>query len=176
MGAGVGEQVGDGLVQASPVARHLDRPALESIAKRYLANSVVETVYFEPHLPGEFAHARIAPFELRHVQIRDSSDEQLTKLSRDGHLFLNLVETRAVQAYYREQGREPTDVELETLAQTWSEHCVHKTLKSAVDVYDESGTLLRRYGNLIKETIFDSTMALMGKPSPLTAHSFSRQT
>jgi phosphoribosylformylglycinamidine synthase len=75
---------------------------------------------------------------------------------------------RAIQAYYREQQREPTDVELETLAQTWSEHCVHKTLKSAVDVEvrDASGKptgRTRHYDNLIKETIFDSTMALMGK-------------
>ena len=63
---------------------------------------------------------------------------------------------KAIQAYFREQDREPTDVELETLAQTWSEHCVHKTLKSAVDVEcDETGkTGTRRYENLIKETIF----------------------
>ncbi len=49
---------------------------------------------------------------------------------------------------------------METLAQTWSEHCVHKTLKAKTEVYDESGQLLRTYGNLIKETIFDSTMEL----------------
>jgi phosphoribosylformylglycinamidine synthase len=75
---------------------------------------------------------------------------------------------KAIQNYYREQNREPTDIELETLAQTWSEHCVHKTLKSAVDVevQDESGKTIgqRKYGNLIKETIFDSTMTLMRTP------------
>jgi phosphoribosylformylglycinamidine synthase len=68
---------------------------------------------------------------------------------------------KAIQAYFREQGREPTDVELETLAQTWSEHCVHKTLKSAVEVVDENGNVLRKYSTLIKETIFASTMELM---------------
>ena len=77
---------------------------------------------------------------------------------------------KAIQAYYREQEREPTDVELETIAQTWSEHCVHKTLKSAVDVEvrDEIGQDDRRasYGNLIKETIFDSTQELMPTPRP----------
>jgi phosphoribosylformylglycinamidine synthase len=82
-------------------------------------------------------------------------------------LFLSLAEMKAVQAYFREKGREPTDVELETIAQTWSEHCVHKTLKSAVEVEvrDDAGKTVgrRRYGNLIKETIFDSTMALIGK-------------
>ena len=51
---------------------------------------------------------------------------------------------KAIQDYFRRQEREPTDVELETIAQTWSEHCVHKTLKSAVEVCDESGKVLRR--------------------------------
>jgi phosphoribosylformylglycinamidine synthase II len=38
----------------------------------------------------------------------------------------------AIQAYFATCGREPTDVELETLAQTWSEHCVHKTFRAVV--------------------------------------------
>ena len=147
--------------RAFAFGRQLERAQLESIARRYLANSVVETIHFAPHLPGNFSHARVAEFELRHVPIRDLKDADLEKISRDGHLFLNLVEMRAVQAYFRDQKREPTDVELETLAQTWSEHCVHKTLKSAVEVVDETGQVVRRYKNLIKETIFQSTMDLI---------------
>src|SRR5262249_18260652 len=58
--------------------------------------------------------------------------EQLTRLSRDAHLFLSLEEMQAVQQEFQRVGRDPTDIELETLAQTWSEHCVHKTLKSTV--------------------------------------------
>ena len=45
---------------------------------------------------------------------------------------------QAIQAYYRQEGREPTDVELETLAQTWSEHCVHKTFRAVIE-YTELG-------------------------------------
>ena len=142
--------------------RAFEPATLASIARRYLANSVVEHVFFEPQLPASFAEARVADFELRRVPIREATDEALTTLSRDGHLFLNLVEMRAIQEHYRSIGREPTDVELETLAQTWSEHCVHKTLKSAVEVVDASGTTLRTYGNLIKETIFASTMDFDG--------------
>jgi phosphoribosylformylglycinamidine synthase len=42
---------------------------------------------------------------------------------------------KAIQDYFPAAGApEPSDVELETIAQTWSEHCVHKTLKSAVEV------------------------------------------
>jgi phosphoribosylformylglycinamidine synthase len=146
----------------------VDRKELERIAGRVLANGVIESVHFDAFVPKEFEAGRDYAMTLRHVEIRELSDEQLQKLSREGHLFLSLAEMRAIQAYFREQGREPTDVELETLAQTWSEHCVHKTLKSAVDVtvQDESGRGVgsRRFGNLIKETIFDSTMQLMGRP------------
>ncbi len=44
-----------------------------------------------------------------------------------GLLSLNLQEMKAIQSYFDRQGRNPTDIELETIAQTWSEHCKHKT-------------------------------------------------
>ncbi|MFN0137968.1 MAG: phosphoribosylformylglycinamidine synthase subunit PurS [Phycisphaerae bacterium] len=107
------------------------RERVESIAGRVLANDCIERVV----LGSSGAVASPVPpqygFKLQHVAIRELSDEQLAKLSRDGHLFLSLDEMQAIRAHFRELGREPTDLELETLAQTWSEHCVHKTLKSA---------------------------------------------
>src|SRR3954454_11795797 len=145
----------------------LPREELQRIASRVLANGVIESVHFEPFVPERFPTGHEYRFQVRHVSLRKLSDEQLTKLSREGHLFLSLAEMKAVQAYFREQGREPTDVELETLAQTWSEHCVHKTLKSAVDVEargpDGKALGTRHYDNLIRDTIFASTMELMGK-------------
>ncbi|MFT3789017.1 MAG: phosphoribosylformylglycinamidine synthase subunit PurS [Tepidisphaeraceae bacterium] len=143
------------------LSKTLPRESLEGVAKRYLANAVVETTHFEPFLPKQFAVSRIAGFDVRRVPIRELSDDQLKQLSRDGHLFLNLTEMQAIRSHYRGLQRDPTDVELETLAQTWSEHCVHKTLKSAVEVVDASGKVLRSYRNLIKETIFASTVELM---------------
>src|SRR5688500_8761553 len=141
------------------------REELERIANRVLANGVVESVHFEPFVPKEFQRGHEYKLKLRHVEVRKLSDEQLQKLSREGHLFLSLAEMKAIQEYYREQGREPTDVALETIAQTWSEHCVHKTLKSAVEleVRDEAGKVVetRRYENLIRDTIFKSTMEIM---------------
>jgi phosphoribosylformylglycinamidine synthase len=143
----------------------VDRAELERIASRVLANGVIESVHFDAHLPKQFESGRKYKFELKRLSLRELGDDQLQRLSREGHLFLSLAEMKAIQSYFREQGREPTDIELETLAQTWSEHCVHKTLKSAVDVEvrDENGKVLgtRRYGNLIKETIFKSTVELM---------------
>jgi len=139
----------------------MNRDLLEQIARKVLANGVIESVHFEPFLPKEFEVAHERPFELRRVPLTNLTDEDLKKLSRDGHLFLSLVEMQAIQGHYREQRREPTDIELETLAQTWSEHCVHKTLKSAVDVYDDNGKLLRHYDNLIRDTIFGATNVLI---------------
>ena len=63
---------------------------------------------------------------------RPMTDKQLLILSKQGMLALNLDELQAIQQHYRVQGREPTDVELETLAQTWSEHCSHKTFKATI--------------------------------------------
>ncbi len=149
--------------------KHLDHPTLQRIASRVLANGVIESVHFDAFIPAELPTGREHPFELRHIAIRNLNEEQLRKLSREGHLFLSIVEMKAVQDYFRSQNREPTDIELETIAQTWSEHCVHKTLKSSVDVdeIDESGKTVgtRRYANLIKDTLFASTVQLMEKAS-----------
>jgi hypothetical protein len=44
---------------------------------------------------------------------------------------------RALRDYYRKFGRNPTDVELETFAQTWSEHCKHKIFNAAIEYTDD---------------------------------------
>ena len=77
-------------------------------------------------------------------------DDALLRLSHEGLLALNLPEMKAIQAYYGDPRRKsrrrdygigptPTDVELETLAQTWSEHCKHKIFQSTIDYEDERG-------------------------------------
>lgn len=78
------------------------------------------------------------------IPIRDMNDEALRDLSRD-RLYLNLEEMRQIRDYFRRQGRDATDCEIEVLAQTWSEHCVHKTFKARV-VLDgvEKKPLLKR--------------------------------
>lgn len=147
--------------RAYVLGKMLSADDLKTIATRILANGVIESVHFECFLPASFSKGHEQKFEIRRAKILDLDDEGLKKLSREGHLFLSLTEMKAVQDYFRAAKREPTDIELETLAQTWSEHCVHKTLKSAVEVVDESGKVVRTYKNLIKETIFGSTQELI---------------
>src|SRR2546423_6626114 len=85
------------------------RDELGRIASRVLANGVIESVHFDAYIPAQFSKGRQEVFKLRHVPLRELGDEQLTKLSREGHLFLSLEEMKAIQAYFREQKREPTD-------------------------------------------------------------------
>lgn len=66
------------------------------------------------------------------VPVRDLSDEELGSLSAKKSLFLNLPEMQAMQKHFRDLGRDPTDSELEIIAQVWSEHCGHKTFKANV--------------------------------------------
>ncbi|MGH7177300.1 MAG: phosphoribosylformylglycinamidine synthase subunit PurL [Tepidisphaeraceae bacterium] len=143
----------------------LPHDVLADIARRALANEVIESVHFAPFFPREFERGRERQFELRTIPLACLSDDSLAKLSRDAHLFLSTIELRAIQTHFAGLGRDPTDIELETLAQTWSEHCVHKTLKSAVEVYDESGRLLRRYDSLLRDTIFSATGEITRRPS-----------
>ena len=87
------------------------------------------------------------------LHLLNMTDEELVELSNTSMLALDLGEMRAIQAYFRKQQREPTDVELETLAQTWSEHCSHKTFKATI-AYQE----LDSVGTIVKEETIDGML------------------
>ncbi|MCE9546501.1 MAG: phosphoribosylformylglycinamidine synthase subunit PurS, partial [Planctomycetia bacterium] len=101
----------------------LNETSLSLIARKILANDAIEQVIVGPLPFTRLEIGRPGQFELRHVPIRELSDADLVRLSREGQLYLQPAEMQAIRAYYRELGREPTDAELESLAQTWSEHC-----------------------------------------------------
>jgi phosphoribosylformylglycinamidine synthase II len=133
----------------------------DTIAKKILANDCIEVVLIGNEAEPPSPHLK--PYELKivHWPIRELDENELIKLSKEKDLFLNLVEMQTIQKYYRQLGREPTDVELETLAQTWSEHCVHKTLKSSVDMSIDGRQI--HFDNLLKETVFKATKELNKK-------------
>lgn len=114
---------------------------IETVINRLLVNPTVEQVVKEK--PATLI-IKGQPGRTQTIPIREMDDGQLLELSRD-KLFLNLEEMRAIQDYFRASGRDPTDCELETIAQTWSEHCVHKTFKARLIVNGEEKTpLLKR--------------------------------
>jgi phosphoribosylformylglycinamidine synthase len=129
-----------------------------SVSERLLANDAIEQVVVGPLPIKQLDFGRPYRFELRTVAIRDLEDDGLVRLSREGQLYLQTAEMQTIRAYFRELGRDPTDVELETIAQTWSEHCSHKTLAGRIAYRDERGE--RQFENMLKETIFAATQAL----------------
>ncbi len=115
-----------------------DAKIARAIAERLLANTVIQAIHDAPYLPTSFPHGHPYTLAIREVPIRGLKDAELEKMSRDAHLFLSLDEMKGIQAEYGRLGREPREIELETLAQTWSEHCVHKTLKSTIRYHELS--------------------------------------
>lgn len=115
--------------------------------------------------------ADIDPGKAPTIPILNMNNEQLLAVSKEGLLSLNLDEMRTIQRYYQEQGREPTDVELETLAQTWSEHCSHKTFKATIEYRETSsdGTVMKTeiIAGLLKSYIMRATERI--KPSWLVS-------
>ena len=73
------------------------------------------------------------------VPIRQCSGDELDRISVSRCLALSTQEMQAIQNYYRDLNREPTDVELECLAQTWSEHCKHKIFQATIEYESEEG-------------------------------------
>ena len=127
----------------------------ELIARRVLANDCIEDVIFGSDAEPPSPHTQPYQLNVTEIPVSTLSDDELVNLSKDMDLFLNLTEMQTIRSQYKQLGREATDVEIETIAQTWSEHCVHKTLKSSVDM-EHNGEHIQ-FDNLIKETIFKVT-------------------
>jgi len=66
------------------------------------------------------------------AQTAKATDEQLAEINGELALGFSMQELKEIQAYFKTENRNPTDVELQTIAQTWSEHCCHKTFKGKI--------------------------------------------
>jgi len=129
----------------------LSEEALQSICDKLLVNSVVQHIVAR----REAIALPSATYELalETIDLLSMTDEQMVTLSQD-RFWLSLMEMRHIQEYFHKLGRNPTDVELETLAQTWSEHCIHKTFKSKITLGGKT------IDNLMKSTIMRVTEEL----------------
>jgi phosphoribosylformylglycinamidine synthase subunit PurSL len=106
---------------------------LHLLARRLLANAVVQR-YALGEIEPAFPVAAQASGQVERISIRSLDDAALLALSQAHRAALDLNEMHAIQRYFQSENRDCTDVEFEMIAQTWSEHCVHKTLKARVTV------------------------------------------
>ncbi len=129
----------------------LTRARLANITEKLLYNKIIQHV-----VTSQEDRKELKNYSFRAVEIGllNADDRQLKRLSREGQLYLSLAEMRTIQEYFRGLGRNPTECELETLAQTWSEHCKHKTMMGTIQYGG------RTYKNLLKETVMKVTRDL----------------
>lgn len=108
----------------------VDDREIDEIKERLLMNGLIEFEVKSMEFPSPDEYR----FRKETVDILDADEEKLKEISRKWMLALNLSEMKKIKAYFESAGRNPTDLELETIAQTWSEHCFHKTFKSPLDI------------------------------------------
>ena len=75
---------------------------------------------------------RRAGYVLFEVALAQANEEQFAEINNELALGLSPDDLKSVQTYFCKEGRNPTDVELQTISQTWSEHCCHKTFKGKI--------------------------------------------
>jgi len=126
----------------------LDEEQLEIICSRLLVNPIIQHIVDRESVV--FTESPKYIYKLEYIDLLGMDNRQ--EIAR--RFGLSNREIEAITAYFTGQGRNPTDAELETLAQTWSEHCVHKTFKSKIDFNGET------IDNLLKSTVMKATQEL----------------
>jgi phosphoribosylformylglycinamidine synthase len=155
----------------------LTREAVEHIARGHLCNVLIqrhETKSAEewaksPGFPPKAAQVTgLSSDQVDCVDLAAMSDEELTAFSRANVLALSLVEMRVIRDHFmrpevragrqaRGLGENPTDAELEVLAQTWSEHCKHKIFAADIDYLNAETGRRQAISSLYKTFVQGST-------------------
>ncbi len=135
----------------------LSRDGVRRFAKDLLANELIQTidVYSSEEWPEKSLPIRVPKItDKAEIMVEEIdlvvSDDDLMRISDEGILSLSLEEMKAIRDYFASEenidrranlglGPKPTDLELEVLAQTWSEHCKHKIFNGIVHYRDEEG-------------------------------------
>jgi phosphoribosylformylglycinamidine synthase subunit PurSL len=111
----------------------VDEGTAELLLRRVIANPVIER-WSSGAAEPVFRPAGEPPGPAEVIPVRELDAGGLARLGGERALALDSGELEAIRDHFRSEGRDPTDVELETLAQTWSEHCAHKTFRAAITV------------------------------------------
>lgn len=128
----------------------LDKKTVQKIGNS-LANSLIQRIHIKSH--KKFASERGMDIIVPKVKLEahpkadevnlNIPEEKLIKLgeegiqnkdgTRRGPLALEKESLDTIKKYFRKEGRPPRDIELESLAQTWSEHCKHTIFAAKID-------------------------------------------
>jgi phosphoribosylformylglycinamidine synthase len=130
---------------------------LDMIARKILANPVVQR-FSRGRLSPAFPQSVSGQVKVDTIHIHAMDDAQCAALDRERRSALDPEELKSIREYFRTEGRPCTDVEFEMIAQTWSEHCFHKTFKAIIDVEGSlDGELPSKVDNILKTYIKKAT-------------------
>lgn len=115
--------------------QQIDRQYIERLASRLLANATIQT-YIIGRMVPVFPLPSVSSGFVEQIDIRSMTQEQLLDFSLERRAALDIDEMSAIQAYCQQEQKDITDIEFETIAQTWSEHCVHKTFRAQVTIHN----------------------------------------
>jgi len=128
----------------------LTKKELGIIASRLLVNPIIQHIVIRE--PASLPKSPAYKFQLETLKILGAGLKEISELCHRFGFTEN--ELKTISGYFEKEGRQPTDAELETFAQSWSEHCVHKTFKAKIDF---NGQII---DNLLKSTIARATREL----------------
>ncbi len=138
---------------------HLTDEDLNQLAARLLCNPIIQRFTLGPITPS-FPTAAESTGQVEQIILRGCTENELMAVSQERRAALDLAEMKAIQAYCHSEERDLTDVEFETIAQTWSEHCVHKTFKARISLEErdaQGNATTRVIDNLFNHTIRAAT-------------------
>jgi phosphoribosylformylglycinamidine synthase subunit PurSL len=116
--------------------RALPEKDLQFLVHNLLCNPVIETWSTGAVQPGFARGPESEPAGVEIVPVRGRSAEELALVNAARALALDPEEMAVVAGWFGAAGRDPTDAELETIAQTWSDHCSHKTFGARLKTND----------------------------------------
>lgn len=122
-------------IEGSPTTAEIDL-----IVRKLLANPVIEHWAINEPVKPTFASDSAASVSTvgEYLLTHETTDAELQALGKERALALDIEELRVVRDHYANEGRPARDVELEMIAQTWSEHCSHKTFRARITTDDGS--------------------------------------
>jgi phosphoribosylformylglycinamidine synthase II len=114
----------------NPLIQRMHLKSYETFVKDNGMDFIVPIVKLNKHLPVTEVNLNISDEELTNIGKLGIADADG---GRRGPLALDLDFMKTIQSYFKKLNRKPTDIELESIAQTWSEHCKHTIFASPID-------------------------------------------
>jgi len=162
------------------ISADMDESGIRHVARDLLANELIQRYEYKSASdwaanPGfEAKAAQVtgqSSDEVATIPLSTMDDEEMMDFSRANTLALSLREMHDIRSYYADPAvkaeregmglaADPTDAEMEVLAQTWSEHCKHKIFSAKIKYEDRETGKTREYSSLYKTFIQGSTKAL----------------